>query len=388
MADLIRPTSQDELVEAVQQAIAAKTPLELVGTGTKRRLGRAMQTAASLDLSGFSAVELYEPDELVLPAGAGALRSDVERLLDEKNQHFAFEPPDLSTLLGSPHAGTLGGMLCCNLAGPRRIKAGASRDHILGVACVSGRGEAFKAGGRVVKNVTGYDLPKLMAGSYGTLAALTTLTFKVLPRPETEETVSIAGLDDPSAIRAMSLAMQSSCEVSGAAHIPSALAQGTARTFLRLEGIPVSIAYRRDSLRSLLKDMGAIEILDEAGSRAQWTAIRDVLPLADLRTHDIWRISVAPADGAAVTAAIARGGEARWYYDWAGGLIWLAAPPGTPVRSAVTKGHATLFRAAPGNVEPDIFHPQPPALTQLSRRVKSAFDPLGIFNPGRLVHNA
>lgn len=382
MTDILKPASQDELRDAVQAAIAGKTPLELVGTGTKRGWGRSLQTAATLDLSGFSAVELYEPDELVVTSGPGALRSDVEKLLDEKNQHFAFEPPDFSALFESAHAGTLGGMLGCNLAGPRRIKAGAARDHILGIAGVSGRGEVFKAGGRVVKNVTGYDVPKLMAGSFGTLAALTTLTFKVLPRPETEETLVIQGLSDEAAIRAMSLAMQSSCEVSGAAHLPGQ----TPKTLLRLDGIPVSIAYRRDKLSGLLKSHGAIHMLDEAASRAQWISIRDVLPLAEMRDRNIWRISVTPSQGDAVTARIARNAEVSWYYDWAGGLIWLAALPTSTnaIRAAVSNGHATLIRRVPGASQVDVFHPQPPALAALSQRVKNSFDPLGLFNPGRM----
>jgi glycolate oxidase FAD binding subunit len=382
VSDTQKPVTQDELRAAVQAAVASKTPLELVGTATKRGWGRPMQTAQSLDLSGFSAIELYEPEELVLTVGPGALRSDVDRLLDEKNQYFAFEPPDFSALFGSAHAGTLGGMLACNLAGPRRIKTGAARDHILGIAGVSGRGEVFKAGGRVVKNVTGYDVPKLMAGSFGTLAALTTLTFKVLPRPETEETLVIEGLSDEAAIRTMSLAMQSSCEVSGAAHVPGQ----TPKTLLRLDGMPGSIVYRRDKLAALLQGRGAIHTLDAAASRAQWISIRDVHPLAGMRDRNIWRISVTPSQGDAVTARIARSGEAQWFYDWAGGLIWLAAPPASTnmIRSAVSNGHATLVRRAPGAEQADAFHPQPAALAALSQRVKHAFDPLGIFNPGRM----
>jgi FAD/FMN-containing dehydrogenase len=174
----LKPQTETDLIDAVQDALAARTPLELIGTGTKRRLGRPMQTAATLDLSGFSGISLYEPEELVITAGAGARLDEIRLLLAASGQEFAFEPPDLSRLLGSDHAGTLGGMLACHLSGPRRLKTGAARDHILGIAGVSGRGEAFKAGGRVVKNVTGYDLPKLMAGSFGTLAALTALTFK------------------------------------------------------------------------------------------------------------------------------------------------------------------------------------------------------------------
>ena len=229
-----KPETEASLVDVVQAALADRTPLELIGNGTKAALGRPMQTAATLDLSNFSAVSLYEPEELVITAGAGTRLDEVRKLLDDKGQEFAFEPPDLSGLLGSAHAGTLGGMLACNLSGPRRLKAGAARDHILGVAGVSGRGEAFKAGGRVVKNVTGYDLAKLMAGSFGTLAALTMVTFKTLPRAEGEETLVIEGLSDEEAIAAMSLAMQSPCEVSAAAHLPQAVAKGVAMTLLRL----------------------------------------------------------------------------------------------------------------------------------------------------------
>ncbi len=289
----LKPATETELVDMVQDALAQRTPLDLTGTGTKKGIGRPMQTAATLDLSGFSDIALYEPEELVITAGAGARLDAVRKLLDDKGQEFAFEPPDLSRLLGAAHSGTLGGMLACNLSGPRRLKAGAARDHILGVAGVSGRGEAFKAGGRVVKNVTGYDLPKLMASSYGTLAALTTLTFKALPKAESEETLVLEGLSDEDAVAAMSLAMQSSCEVSGAAHLPAALAGGTPKTFLRLEGVPPSIAYRRDKLAKLLTAPGS-HLLATDASRVQWAALRDAHPLAALDR----RLCMAPVGGA------------------------------------------------------------------------------------------
>jgi glycolate oxidase FAD binding subunit len=384
-----KPDTEADLIGVVQDALAGKTPLELIGTGTKRRLGRPMQTAATLDLSGFSAVSLYEPEELVITAGAGARLDEIGALIAASGQEFAFEPPDLSRLLGSDHAGTLGGLLACNLSGPRRLKAGAARDHILGVAGVSGRGEAFKAGGRVVKNVTGYDVAKLMAGSFGTLAALTTLTFKVLPRPESEETLVLEGLGDEDAVAAMSLAMQSSCEVSGAAHLPETLAGGTAKTLLRLEGIPPSIAYRRDKLIRVMADK-AHHLLEPEASRAQWVAIRDVHPFADGRDRCVWRLSVPPSDGTRVTAALALQLDARWFYDWAGGLIWIDVPEsadasGTAIRAAMREGHATLVRG-PETVRAavPVMQPQAPALAALSRRVKSAFDPVGIFNPGRM----
>lgn len=385
-----RPQTETDLVDVVQNALTEKTPLELIGTGTKRGLGRPMQTAATLDLSGFSAVSLYEPEELVITAGAGAKLDDMRKLLFDKGQEFAFEPPDLSRLLGTAHAGTLGGMLACNLSGPRRLKAGAARDHVLGIAGVSGRGEAFKAGGRVVKNVTGYDVPKLMAGSYGTLAALTSITLKALPKAESEETLVIEGLGDDAAVDAMSLAMQSPCEVSAAAHLPQAVAGGPARTLLRLEGVPPSIAYRRDKLIKIVAADTSHRVIGPEDSRAQWIAIRDVHLLADGRDRCVWRLSVPPAEGARIMAALALELDARWFYDWAGGLIWIDVPPGTDasglaIRAGVRAGHATLIRASEAvRASGPVLQPQPPALAALTRRVKAAFDPLGIFNPGRM----
>lgn len=386
----LRPQSETDLIAVVQDALANQTPLELIGTATKRRLGRPMQTGATLDLSGFSAVSLYEPEELVITAGPGARLADINELISAQGQEFAFEPPDLSRLLGADHAGTLGGMVACNLSGPRRLKAGAARDHILGIAGVSGRGEAFKAGGRVVKNVTGYDVPKLMAGSFGTLAALTSVTFKVLPRAESEATLVIEGLSDADAIAAMTLAMQSSCEVSGAAHLPEALTGKTASTFLRLEGVPPSIAYRRDKLIGILGRKAPIHRLESPESRAQWSALRDVHPLAEGQDRSVWRLSVPPAEGARITASLGAELDARWFYDWAGGLIWIDVPPSADaavlaIRGAVREGHATLIRG-PETVRAavPVLQPQAPALAELGRRVKAAFDPAGIFNPGRM----
>lgn len=387
---VLRPENEAGLVDMVQEALAGKSPLELIGNGTKRGLGRPMQTAATLDLSSFSAVSLYEPEELVITAGAGASLNDIKELLDASDQEFAFEPPDLSGLLGTAHAGTLGGMLACNLSGPRRLKAGAARDHILGIAGVSGRGEAFKAGGRVVKNVTGYDLAKLMAGSFGTLAALTTVTFKTLPKAESEETLVIEGLSDADAIAAMSLAMQSSCEVSGAAHLPQAVAGGAAKTLLRLEGVPPSIASRRDKLIKILASSAPLHQLDSIDSRARWISVRDVHPLAGKSDRIVWRLSVPPAEGARIITGLARQIDMRWFYDWAGGLIWLDVPAtadasASLIRAALPQGHAMLMRAgeAVRNSVP-VFQPQPTALSALARRVKTAFDPVGIFNPGRM----
>jgi glycolate oxidase FAD binding subunit len=373
---MLKSKTEKELAEIV---VATSVPFEIIGTGTKRGLGRPVQGSQLLELSKFSNVNVYESEELILDVGAGAKLSDIEKLISTQQQYLAFEPPDFSKLLGSKHSGTMGGLLACNLSGPRRIKAGAARDHVLGLQGVSGRGEIFKAGARVVKNVTGYDVPKLMAGSYGTLAAFTSVIFKVLPKPEIEETLVIAGLDDAGAVRCMSLAMQSSAEVSGAAHIPG---QGT---YLRLEGIAPSVVYRRDKLVKLLG--GKIEVLATKQSNSQWRSIRDVLPLADNQERMVWRISVAPSHAPAVIEKLKSQIDFRYFMDWAGGVTWLdvATEESKVIRAAIGEGHATLMRA-PENIraQVDVFQPQPDALAALSARVKNSFDPKGLFNPGRM----
>ncbi len=368
----MNPHFETELAERIR---GATSPFEIIGAGTKRSIGYSVD-GAILDLSSFNQILAYEPEELILDVGAGAKLSDIENLLSKNNQYLAFEPPDYSKLLGTKHAGTIGGMVACNLSGPRRLKAGAMRDHILGVTAVSGRGEIFKAGARVVKNVTGYDVPKLMAGSYGTLAAFTSVIIKTLPKPEAEETLLITGLSDSEAVQTMSKAMQSSAEVSAAAHIPN---QGT---YLRLEGIQPSIDYRRDNLMKLLN--AKIEIL-KSESNQIWKDIRDVSMFAENQTYDIWRISVAPSEAPLVIANL--NVQKRYFFDWAGGLIWLEVPQGTDgalIRSAFTSGHATLIRSTIKSAQ-EIFHRQATAHAALSARVKNSFDPKNIFNPGRML---
>src|SRR5215471_9831986 len=275
MADMLKPRDSKEVEDAVRWALGNDKPLELAGQGTKRAIGRPSQTDLTLDLSGLSGVTLYEPTELVLSARAGTPVAEIEALLAENNQQLAFEPMDYGPLFGcEPNRGTLGGAIAANLSGPRRIKIGAARDHFLGVTAVTGRGETIKSGGRVVKNVTGYDLCKLLAGSWGTLAAMTDITVKVLPKAETEATVVVAGLDDAHACAAMTAAMGSSCDVSGAAHVPDHVAswfdgllRPEASTVMRVEGFAPSVAHRRESLTGLMKDFGPVTLIDEKESR-------------------------------------------------------------------------------------------------------------------------
>jgi glycolate dehydrogenase FAD-binding subunit len=402
MADALKPRDAKDVEAAVQWALAEGKALELAGQGSKRAIGRPAQTDLTLDLSALAGVTLYEPEELVLSAKAGTPIAEVEALVASKGQQLAFEPMDYGGILGGATGrGTIGGVLAANLAGPRRIKAGAARDHFLGFSAVSGRGETFKSGGRVVKNVTGYDLCKVIAGSWGTLAAMTDVTIKVLPRPETEATVLIRGLAPASAVEAMTVAMGSACDVSGAAHLPAAVAAripevagaGGAVTVLRLEGFSPSVAHRRRTLEALVRPFGEVSTVDEPISRPLWQAVRDAAPFAAGRDpRPLWRISTVPDRGAELGAMIAREAPAQMLYDWAGGLIWLALDPSDDagaahVRRAVAAigGHATLIRApAAVRAAIDVFAPQDAAVAALTRRVKESFDPKGVLNPGRM----
>src|SRR3954454_3527766 len=286
MADTLKPRDARDVEDAVRWALAEDKRLELVGQGSKRGIGRPSQTDLTLDLSGLTGVTLYEPAELVLSARAGTPIAEIEALLDKNNQQLGFEPVDYGPLLGGEAGGgTIGGVIAANLSGPRRIKAGAARDHFLGVTAVTGRGETIKSGGRVVKNVTGYDLCKLFAGSWGTLGAMTDITVKVLPKPETEATVLVGGLDDARACDAMAAAMGSPFDVSGAAHLPdhvaswfAGLPNAEASTVLRLEGHAPSVAHRKDTLAALLKPFGPVEILDAKDSAALWRSVRRLQP--------------------------------------------------------------------------------------------------------------
>ncbi len=390
-----KPHTSQEVAELVAAVLAADEPLEIIGTGSRRALGRPVAAERVLDVSGLSGISLHEPEELVLTAAAGTPLAEIEAALAEKGQMLAFEPPDFSRLLGNAEhgGGTLGGMAAAGLSGPRRIRAGAVRDHVLGFAGVTGRAEIFKSGGRVMKNVTGFDLSKLMCGSWGTLAVLTELTFKVLPAPETVATLIFRGLDARSAVRLMTAAMRAPAEVSGAAHLPGGAGEEEGRTCIRVEGFAPSVAARVEMLKGLLAEFSTPEVVEDAEARAIWQEVRDVLPLADDGRAFVWRICCPPAQGGEVAEALREMiPEGRLFLDWAGGLIWLAVPPSDHasaelVRGAISGcgGHAMLFRA-PEEVRRrlPIFHPQPEPLAEVTARIRAAFDPRDILNPGRM----
>lgn len=365
----LRPRDADDLVEIVASYPRA---LEPVGGGSKRSLGKPVD-ADVLELGAFAGIRAYEPAELVLTAGAATPLSVVESTLAASGQRLAFEPPDFGALLGERSAQTLGGVLAANLAGSRRVSAGAARDHFLGCTAVNGRAEKFVAGGRVVKNVTGYDLPKLLAGSWGTLAVLMDVTVRVMPAAETERTLVVRVRNGVEAAAAMSAALGSPHEVSAAAFDPE---RGV---LLRLEGFGASVAARADALARTLPVDGALE---GSSSRGVWAELGAAAALAEWPV--VWRISVPPSDGPRVLAALA---PERYLLDWGGGLIWAAfrSVDVSRVRAALRGGHATLFKAPLADRRAnEVFEPLPGVLAAAALRLKHAFDPNEKLNPGRL----
>jgi len=391
-----RPTDEKQLAEIISAALAQEEPLEVVAGGSKRGLGRPLQTPHTLDVSAFSGIRNYEPEELVLSAGAATSLDEIEKALRAKNQMLAFEPGDWRALLGSTNQNqTLGGIIACNLAGPRRIRQGAARDHFLGFQGVSGRGEGFKAGGRVVKNVTGYDLCKLIAGSYGTLAVMTEITVKVLPLPEATRTIALKGLDVARSVAAMIRGLNSSHELSGAAHLPES--PGGALTLLRVEGPVPSVEARAAALREELKIFGQAAIMGDDDSKTLWIAIRDGAPLGagplGLDGDSVlWRVSLAPTSAPGFIEALGRAIDFKYFLDWGGGLVWLAVKGGedggaSAIRAALgpDQGHATLIRGSVAlRASVPVFQPLAPALAALTARVKDGFDPKRVLNRGRL----
>ncbi|MEG3181161.1 glycolate oxidase subunit GlcE [Sphingomonas sp. LT1P40] len=362
---MLRPDSIGEFCEIV----AAGGKLRLRGGGTKDVVG-APTEATVVDMRGFAGVVDYDPPELVLTVGAGTPLAEVQALVAGEGQMLAFDPFDHGAMLGNAGGATIGGVIAAGVAGPARLSRGGARDHLLGFTAVSGRGEKFVAGAKVVKNVTGYDLPKLVTGSWGRLVALTEVTLKVLPRPVMSRTLVMRGLDARGAVAAMAGAMGSAAEVSAAAHLPNW--DGGAVTAVRLDGFPASVAARAAML-------AGFEAVDDAGL---WDAVRFAAPLDAARP--LWRLIVAPGRAPDVVAVLP---DTDWLFDWAGGLIWLAseADPAT-VRAAAEAagGHAMLFRAdADVRARVPALHPQPGPLAALEARVRRAFDPDGVFEIGR-----
>jgi glycolate oxidase FAD binding subunit len=362
-------TNETEVAEAI---IAANGPLKITGGGT-RPIGKP-PAGEILSAAGLSGITLYEPGALTLVTRAGTPLAEIEAALDVEHQRLAFEPMDHRTLLGTTGTPTIGGVVAANVSGPRRISVGACRDFMLGVRFVDGSGQIIKNGGRVMKNVTGYDLVKLLTGSYGTLGVLTEVSLKVLPKPETTATLCIPDQSIAQAVAAMSAALGSPFEITGAAHIPG----GSSKTLLRIEGFEQSVAYRTQKLQSLLSRFGEVAVLPDGD---HWTDIANVAVFAE-SAKDIWRISVRPSEAEAIVNSLPNGSETL--LDWGGGLIWAAVLQGTDLRAklAAFNGHATLIK---GTADVPAFQPEPAPLAILTAGLRAKFDPRSILNSGMMT---
>ncbi|HVY34670.1 MAG TPA: FAD-binding protein [Caulobacteraceae bacterium] len=386
MHGLLSPTTSDEARDAIADAAHSGATLDIRGGGSKAAIG-APRDATVLDMSAFNAMIDYDPAELVLTVGAGARLADIQALVAEHNQMLAFEPFDHGPILGGANAAaTIGGVISAGVAGSRRLSRGSVRDHLLGFKGVSGRGEAFVGGAKVVKNVTGYDLPKIICGSWGRLVALTEVTLKVLPRPREQATLALSGLEVDKAIAVMARAMGSQAEVAAAAHIPAEASKRGALTLLRLEGFGPSVAARRGMLEALLADEGSVQALAPHDADALWSDLRTIAPLADAPV--LWRINAAPSRAGAILAALPAE-RSRWLMDWAGGLIWLAfdgEPSVVRNLAQAAGGHAALVRAPEAlRRSTPALQPQAPAVMALEARLRRAFDPAGVFETGRFL---
>ena len=371
---VLEPGDAQDLCAIVAEAAAQGNKLELRGGGTKGAIG-GPRDAAIVSLRRLAGVVDYDPAELVLTVRPGTPLAEVEALVAAEGQMLAFEP------WGDAGA-TIGGTVAAGVAGSRRVTCGSARDHLLGFAAVSGRGETFVAGAKVVKNVTGYDLPKLMAGSWGRLGAMTELTLKVLPRPRVVATLVIDGLHAPAAHAAMACALGSNADVSAAAHLQRGI------TLLRVAGFAPSVEARCAALPGLLAAHGVVRRLDEAEAAPLWG---EAMMAQGLAGEVLWRVHLPPACAAGLVAQVEALGV-RWAMDWGGGLVWLAcAVDGPDVRAAAVAagGEATLV-SAPDAMRATVpaFHPRAAGLAALEKRVRRAFDPAGVFETGRFMGEA
>lgn len=374
-------TTESQIVDFVRAARADSLPFEIVAGGTRRNVGRPVGDLPQLDVSGLSGIIKYEPEELILTAAPSTPLTEITAVLAAKGQRLGFDPADWSRLLNSNGVATLAGAMSCDASGSGRLRHGGARDSLLGFAAVNGLGEAFRGGGKVVKNVTGFDLPKLMCGAYGTLAVLTELTFRVYPKPQQAAVLAIADVTPEVGFAALRKIALSALEPAGLAYLPAAMTKdgGQGAALIKLEGAAQPLQEKIAMAHGLLG--AAVSRIDGD----PFGAIGCGEKFADI-AGDIWRVMIAPSDAPRVVKEL---NASHWLGDLAGGLIWLAAAPSDAARiraiAAAHKGQAMLLRAsAESRAALGLYAPQPPALAALAKSVKAAFDPLGLFNPGRL----
>lgn len=406
MVEIVRPASEAELQKELMTLAQQKLPAEIRGAGSKSGIGRPASQSVVIELTKLSGITLYEPSELVMSANAGTSLAQIEGTLAERGQMLAFEPMDLGPATGG--AGgvqTIGAVFATNFSGARRVATGAGRDHLLGARAVNGRGEVFKSGGRVLKNVTGYDVARALTGSFGTLAVLSEVTFKVTPLPQQTHTLVYAGLSDEIGNEMVCAAMGTPFEVSGTAHLTAGLTarlelgslarEANTITAIRIENFASSVAYRIDRLREALKIYGTPLVLAHDTSLSFWSELRRLSVLTPRKGDaptNLWRISTSPRLASKVIDAVRRNMAVEAYYDASGGLVWLEVTASADAGAADIRrilsthgGHATLIRAEPEvRSAVEVFQPMSPAVERITAGLKAAFDPGRILNPGRM----
>ena len=398
--DTFKPSSREEIAEIIKNCYKKSIPLEINGTKSKNKIGRNFQSEKTLDLSGYSGIIEYKPEELYIKVKAGTPLKEILEAIDKNNQQLAFEPIDFGFLFeGKSNGGTIGGAIACNFAGPRRFKVGSARDHVLGFQGINGKGEIIKSGGTVVKNVTGYDLCKLVSGSYGTLTVLTELSIKVLPKSESSKTLIINNPHLKKAMEYLGTALSSSTDPSGGVFYPERfennfvfndLTHKGALTAIRIEGPTNSVDQR---ISRLVKELSLLEneysVLDNFQTDLFWSKTRNLEVFSNLK-NNLLRVIVPVSETLNVIQKLKKY-EINYFLDWGGNLIWLELEQISlkilREIKEITKEHSGYFTIIKLEddlkASADIFTIDP-IKYKISEKIKKSFDPKRIFNPGKM----
>ena len=403
------PKDESKVSTLVKQFYKSNTPVEIIGSGSKRKIGKPINCAKTINFSQLSGIVEYFPEELYIKVKAGTSIKIIEEKLKKNKQQLAFEPIDFGYLFdGKSNYGTAAGHVACNFSGPRRFKVGSVRDHVLGFRGVNGRGEVIKSGGTVVKNVTGYDLSKLMCGSYGTLLALTEITFKVLPTMDESSTLAIHNAKLEKAMNYLNDAINSSTDISGATHLPTEPKCKSCRmnieetfklndlknegsiTAIRLEGSKKSVNERIKNLQDELKIIdNNISILESYQSQLFWNKVKN-LEFFSSTKNNIVRVVLPPSQTVKFLYQLSSL-KFKYFLDWGGSLIWmevcdLSEEMFDSIRKKAVKagGYMTMIKFS------DFLPYVEEVFTinrnkfNISQNIKKSFDPKRILNPGKM----
>lgn len=397
---IFKPNSENEISEFVKFCNQKNIPIEIKGSGSKSNIGRNFQSEKTIDLSGYSGIIKYEPEELYIKVKSGTPINEISRELEKHNQQLAFEPTDFGYIFnGKSNPGTIGGTMACNFSGPRRFKSGSVRDHVLGVKIITGRGDSVKSGGTVVKNVTGYDLSKIITGSYGTLAVISEISIKVLPKPPSIKSLIIHNAQLKKSLDYLNIALSSSSDISGAVFYPeyfnekfklNDLVNKGPLTALRVEGVSSSID---DRVQKLIDELGLlrdeINFLNDEQSRIFWSNTRDLKVFSNTDKNLI-RIVTPPSETLNIINSLKKI-SSRYFIDWGGNLIWMEIEK---INASIIKdinimtdkanGYFTIIKLDDSlKAGLDVFKIDPIKF-KISEKIKKSFDPKRILNPGKM----